>query len=182
MTKLLLDARKSRVRIRAFAEGLFARLAHDLELECRGLTGTAEQAGPGVGGATIEAPIREFAVAGTLKSGRVDPAGLSHEQAQDCLEKMRVHVFHVRRGDGVVRVEATLDGGKGRFRLVFPNGRAVDRLADVRLESSESEVRATGSFGLSLQSIGSDPVKGPMNAFRMKDMIEIAFEAVFVPA
>ncbi len=183
MTKLALDPGRSRVRIRTFAQGLLGRLAHDLELVCRNLTGSAERTSSDAGSGSIEAPIGAIDVAGTLKDGRVDPNGLSPSDREDCLVKMRRDVFHVHANGGasaVVRIEATLEAGKARVRLVPPNGRATERLVNISLEPEGSTgTRVTGTFDVSLSAIGSDPVKGPMNAFRVKDSVEVLFELVF---
>jgi hypothetical protein len=182
VAKLTLDSEQTRVRVRTFAEGLFAKLAHDLELECRGITGSAEQTADRKGTASLEVPIGRIEVSGTLKDGRLDPRGLSAEGRQDCLGKMRADVFHLgARADGVVRVEALLDGAKARVRVVLPNGRSVERSIDVRFEATAGTLRASGALQLSLNALGSATVKGPMNAFRVKDTVEVLFEAVFQP-
>lgn len=178
--KLVLDALKSHVRIHTYAEGLLARLAHDLELECRCLSGHAERLAEDKATGAIEVPIASIEVTGTLKHGRVDPHGLSASDRDDVLDKMRREVFH--RSGGVVRVEATLDGGKAHVRVVTPNGRAVERSVGVRLDSSDGGAqRVSGSLEISLQAIGSDAVKGPMNAFRVKDRVDVVFDVVFRP-
>jgi hypothetical protein len=42
-------------------------------------------------------------------------------------------------------------------------------------------VRAAGKLEVSLYAIGSDVVKGPMNAFRVKDRVLVTFDVVFAP-
>jgi hypothetical protein len=181
VTKLVLDAERSRIRIQTFAEGLFARLAHDLELVCRGVSGSGERADDERASANLEIPIAKIEVGGTLKDGRVDPNGLSPSDREDCLSKMRSDVFHLAEGkSGVVRVEATAAAGKARVRVIPPNGRAVDGLVTLRVTSEgASSVRVAGSFAISLNAIGSASVKGPMNAFRVKDAVELLFDVVF---
>ncbi len=179
MTKLVLDPAKSRIRLHTFAEGLLARLAHDLELECRGISGTAERAEGDSGSATLEAPIGGIEVNGTLEKGRVDPRGLSASDRSDVLGKMKRDVFHVE--EGVVRVEAKLEAGRASVRVVPPRGRAVEQSVSVRVELDGGATRVSGMLPLSLSAIGSDTVKGPMNAFRVKDTIEVHFDVVFVP-
>lgn len=181
MSKLVLDSTKSRITIRTFAQGLLARLAHDLELVCRTLTGSAERLGPDQGTATLEIPIGEIDVAGTLKGDRVDPAGLSASDREDCLRKMHKDVFHIRSGaSDVIRVEATLDAGKARVRLIPPKGRTVERPIEAHIEREDAGgTRVSGRFEISLGAIGSDPVKGPMNAFRVKDAVEISYDVFF---
>jgi hypothetical protein len=183
VTKLVLDSEKSRIRIRTFAEGLFSRLAHDVELVCGNVSGTAERTGSDSGSAQLEIPIGKIDLHGTLKDGRVDPNGLSPSDREDLIGKMRHDVFHTR-GDAsaVVRVEGTLDAGKARVRVVPPKGRTVERSVTLRLEPEGAGARVSGQLDLSLKEIGSDPVKGPMNAFRVKDSIELLFDLVFSEA
>jgi hypothetical protein len=180
VTKLVLNPDKSCVRLHTFAEGLLARLAHDLELECRGISGTAERAEAGSGSATLEAPIGRIEVNGTLEKGRVDPRGLSASDRQDVLGKMKKDVFHV--DEGVVRIEAKLESGRASIRVVPPRGPAVERSISVRVEPDGGATRVSGMLPLSLSAIGADAVKGPMNAFRVKDTIEVHFDVVFVPS
>jgi hypothetical protein len=179
--KLVLDPKATTIVLRTFAEGIFARLAHDLELACRGVEGAAETSADG-GSATLVIPITRIDVRGTLKDGRVDEQGLSPSDREDCLGKMRRDVFHVEHGD--VRVEATLESSKGdkaRVRVVPPKGRPVERTTSVKVERrDDGSIRVTGSVPISLEAIGSSTVKGPMNAFRVKDEVEVRFDVVFV--
>jgi hypothetical protein len=191
--KLVLDGGKSRVRMRTFAEGLFARLAHDLELVCRDVRGTAERSdapstkapgAPGSGSVSLEVPIFQIDVNGTLKDDRVDPNGLSASDREDCLGKMRKDVFHTQNKDAVVRVEAMIENGQARARVIPPNGKTVERSVSVRITTTsedDASVRASGTLTLSLAAIGSDTVKGPMNAFRVKDNVEVLYDLVFRP-
>jgi hypothetical protein len=185
VTVLVLDASRSHVRLQTFAEGLLARLAHDLELACGDLTGTASrtsEASTPTGTASVEAPLRGFVVSGVLgKDGRVDERGLSVGEKSDAITKMQHDVFHARP-DGVVRVEVQLDGPTARLRVAPPNGKSVEVVVRPELRAEGDGVRATGSFELSLQALGSDVVKGPMNAFRVKDRVKVLFDVTFAPA
>ena len=180
---LVLDAARSRVRIHTFAEGLLARLAHDLELSCGELEGTASGDKDATAGtASILVPLRGMAVAGVLgKDGRVDDRGLSPTERRDCIAKMYSDVFHSRAG-GVVRVEVKLAGGEARLRIVPPSESEVVVVIRPDLRPEAGGVRATGSFDVSLKAIGSGPVKGPMGAFRVKDRVMISFDVLFVVA
>jgi hypothetical protein len=187
VTKLVLDGDKSRVKIRTFAEGLFARLAHDLELVCGAIEGSAEHTEPGKGSATLAVPIDRIDVAGPVKDGRVDPNGISPSDRRDILDKMRKDVFHAGPG-ATVRIEATIEAldpspsasrtRRARMRVLPPHGKTVERSISVQLEENEG-TRVTGSVELSLSAIGASTVKGPMNAFRVKDAIEVVFDLVF---
>ncbi len=184
-TPLVLDPSLTTIRIRTFAEGLFSRLAHDLELGCRDVRGTAER-GDDVareGTARIEVPIGGLHVAGTVKDGRLDASGLSPSERADCLAKMRNDVFQAKDERAAIRIEAELAGGRARMKLVCPNGRTLDRAVTLKVAAVEGgSTRVSGTIDVSLAAIGSAPVKGPMNAFRVKDVIQIAFDLVFVEA
>jgi hypothetical protein len=177
---LVLDPARSRVRIHTFAEGLLARLAHDLELVCGALSGTAS-GDAGAGKASIDAPLSGMAVTGILgKDGRVDEHGLSASERRDVVSKMQKEVFHAGPG-AAVRVEGQLDGGKARVRVIPPAGRPFEAVVPVTVRADGGDVHATGSLEVSLSAIGSDPVKGPMGAFRVKDKVKVTFDLMFSP-
>ena len=177
MTDLVLDPTQSRVRIRTFAEGLLARLAHDLELTCRDLGGTATSEGKS-GKGSIAVPLGGMTVAGVLKDGHLDDRALSATERRDIVAKMQHDVFHAGP-EGVVRVEVHLDGSSARIRIVPPNGRAVETVIQPELRPDGAAVRATGAFEVSLMALGSEVVKGPMNAFRVKDKVRLTFDVLF---
>src|SRR4051812_42846316 len=82
---LVLDPQASTVVIRTYAEGLFARLAHDLELACTRLDGTSDDGRR----ARIEVSVGSIEVRGILGGGTLSPS-----EESDCLAKMRREVFH----------------------------------------------------------------------------------------
>lgn len=164
---LALDAAKSRIRIRTYAEGIFARLAHDLELVCEGVTGSAEG-----DRAEVVVPIASICVAGVLRGENVDPKGLSDGDKKDCLAKMRREVF--ASGD-VVRVEARLEGRSAHVKLLLPNGSSFERSIPVEVDGQ----RVKGELEVSLFKLGAPVVKGPMNAFRVKDAVRVLFDVSF---
>lgn len=181
MTELLLDTEKSRIRVHTFAEGLFARLAHDLELACKDLTGKATRAegeGSPKGTATLEIPLRGFCVEGVLKDGQVDARAMSPTDQRECIAKMHHDVFHARP-DGVVRVEVHVEASSARVRIVPPNGKAIEVVTKPDIVAEGESFRAKGTLDVSLSAIGSDIVKGPMNAFRVKDKVLVHFDVVF---
>jgi hypothetical protein len=161
-----LDPGKSSIRIRIFAEGLFARLAHDLELTTGPLEGSVDQ-----DSARVAFTIEDMRVVGTIVGGRVNPDGLSASDRRDCLAKMRADVFHADKGPVEVVASRTRSG-----HIRLPSGRTVDlALSELNVE----EARARGSASVSLRAIGSNVVKGPMNAFRIKDRVEVTFDLCF---
>jgi hypothetical protein len=182
----VVDPARSRVRVHTFAEGLLARLAHDLELVCTRLSGTAARAGASdaattAGTTSLEAPLGGLEVAGVMKDGRLDERALSASDRRDILAKMLADVFHAS-ASGVLRVDATLEGGAAKIRLLAPNGKSVEVMTRPELRPDGEGLRATGTFDVSLAKLGSDVLKGPMGAFRVKDRVAISFDVVFAPA
>jgi hypothetical protein len=159
----VLSLERCDVRIRTFAEGLFSKLAHDLELTCHDVTATVDG-----DTATFVVKVDRIAVAGAVKNGRVDPNVLSASYCEEILAKMKREVFH-----GAKTVEITADRSKVVVKM---NGKAVEK----RLTTDGNE--ANGILELSLQALGSDPVKGPMNAFRVRDRVEVHYDVAFKPA
>ncbi|MDB4944700.1 MAG: hypothetical protein JWP97_4234 [Labilithrix sp.] len=173
MSELVLDPAQSRLTVHTFAEGLMARLAHDLELTWTGLSGTASRAD---GSARVEAPLAGLLVRGVLgKDGRVDERALSASDHRSMVDKMRGDVFHARGGEGILRVEAT----QARAVVVMPAGRSLTVPLSARLADDGATLRVTGEVTLSLAALGSDAIKGPMNAFRVKDAVRVAFDLRF---
>lgn len=173
MTDLVLDAAQSRLTVHTFAEGLMARLAHDLELVWTGLSGTL-----GDGTARLEAKLAGLGVRGVLgKDGRVDEGVLSASDRRSIVEKMQKEVFHVR-GEATLHVEATEAAAKVRL----PGGRELTIPLALRVADEGDARRVTGEVELSLTALGSDVVKGPMNAFRVKDGVVVKIDVVFRPA
>ena len=156
----MLSLERSDIRIRTFAEGLFSKLAHDLELICRDVTATVDGET-----ATLQIKVDRIAVAGAVKNGRVDPNVLSTSYCEEILAKMKREVFH-----GAANVEVTADRSKVVVKM---NGKSVEK----RLTTDGDQAR--GVLELSLQALGSHPVKGPMNAFRVKDRVEVHYDVAF---
>lgn len=90
-------------------------------------------------------------------------------------------VFHAGP-EAVVLVQLELAGGSARVRVVPPNGKAVEVVTKPELRTDGDAVGASGSFEVSLKAIGSDVVKGPMGAFRVKDRVKVLFDVTFAPA
>lgn len=172
MTELTFDPSRSSIRIHTFAEGLFSRLAHDLELTCRDASGTAKDERS----CTLTIPVRGIDVVGTLKGGKVDSGALSPSDREDILEKMRREVFHDAAS---VTVEASVE----RVKVISPTGKTVERAVSLRPQKADDgSLRVQGRIDISMNAFGAVPVKGPMNAFRVKDVVEVHFDVVFQPA
>ncbi len=176
---LVLDPSRSQVLIHTFAEGLLARLAHDLEIVCTAMSGTGSRdIGEQRGTAHLEVPLAAVEVAGVLKDGQVAPQVLSRSEKDSVLAKMRSDVFHAQAND-VVRIDATYDGERALLQISTPRGRALAVTTLPAVQDESDGVRVFGAFDVSLAALGSDVVKGPMNAFRVKDRIEVRYELAF---
>lgn len=145
------------------------------------MTGTATRAGPSKGTATLVAAVRDIEISGILRGGCVDAEGLSASDRTTCLERMHHDVFHDAVDEGIV-VAVALDGEWATTRLRFPAGAEISAKLRPELSFVGDEIRATGRLDLSLAATGAGVVRGPMNAFRVKDGVDVWFEVVFVPA
>jgi hypothetical protein len=181
VTTLALDTPRSRVRIHTYAEGLFARLAHDLALEHGDLRGSATRSASGHASADVELSLEGLVVLGVLDGERVDEHALSPSDRRDILEKMRREVFHAEHG--VVRIHAEVPGGNAPARVVVTPPRAMPITVLVRPDVIEEDggVRVRGTAALSLAALGAATVKGPMGAFKVKDRVDVRFDVLFVP-
>lgn len=181
VSQLVLDSAKSHICVRTFAEGLLARLAHDLDIACADLSGTASRTADGAsfsGTADIAVPLAGISVRGVSKGGAVDERALSSRDRAEIIAKMLAEVFH-SDSSGVLRVHASLEGGSAHLRLT-PPGRAVTEVKVApTISSSERSISLAGTFDVSLAALGASPIKGPMGAFRVKDTVKISFNVVF---
>jgi hypothetical protein len=182
--QLSLDSARSVVRVHTSADGLLARLAHDLELLCGGITGAAVRGAGDVTKVSLEIPIDSVSVAGVRKKdGTLDERALRPDEQRDLLVKMKADVFHVGSG-AVVRVEADYEAaGEVRVRIVPPRhaGHPITVTRPRVSEQADGSVSAEGKFEISLAKLGSNVVKGPMGAFRVSDLVTLLYALVFVP-
>lgn len=181
VSELLLDPGQSRVRLRTFAEGFFAKLAHDLELTCGNMSGTASRRKDG-GASSVRVPISGIEVAGVVAQGKIDASALSRPERDMCLDKMRREVFHATPEE-FVTVDAQLEGRTAHLQLTLPRGVRVRVDLEPHLVfSDDGSVVVSGTTQLSLRAIGSDVVRGPVNAFRVQDRVAVSFDVRFAPA
>jgi hypothetical protein len=163
----------SSVVVRTFAEGLFARLAHDLEIGALEAWGEGTDAPPH---ATLGFAVAGLRVMGAVRAGKVDDRTLSASDRADIEARMNEAL-----GAGEVTVEATLLGETARLEVRAPRGRQSVEVA-VEVSREAGCVRVQGECALSLRALGVPPVRGPAGAFRLKDRVEVRFAARFEPA
>jgi hypothetical protein len=175
--RLALDTKKTRIVVHTFAEGMFAKLAKDLEIELVARDGhvTIED-GKTRAEATFD--VARARVTGVLHGKNVDEGALSEKDRADILHKMRDAIG----GDGVVTISATTDDEKkAAFDVKLPRGASSARAPiDVTKSDGATEAReARGEVELSLSTLGVREVKGPLNAFRLSDRVRVIFRVTF---
>jgi hypothetical protein len=170
---LLVDGATATITLRTRAEGLLARLAHDLELTGADLTGTVTLDGT-TWKATLSLPVASLRVAGALHGETLDKGTLSASDRAKIEAKMREDVFF----GGAPAVSATAQGASltsGEATIsIGSRSQRVPITLDVAL-TADAPTRATGRFTLSLEKLGVKPIKAPLGAFRVKDAVEVLF-------
>lgn len=170
-----LDAAATTVTLATFAEGRLARLAHDLELGARQLSGTATRGE--TSRAEVEVGLDGLQVVGAVKKGRVDPRVLSAGDRADIERRVRDDVFG---GARTLRVVAEVEGARARLTVSTPSGSAsVPVEAFTLAEGDGGAVVASGECALSMQALHLRQVKGPLGAFQVSDRVTVRFRAVF---
>ena len=178
-----IDLARSTLEIFTFADGLFARLAHDLRLSVADGELSAERED---GAVAVRARVRLGAlrVDGVMKDGALREGVLSVDDRAQILAKMRGDVFGGASEDAHVELEGHLRGSSCSGTVRSPAGRSAKAHGTATTTSATSgEVAAedvTGSFELSLRELAGHDVKGPLGAFRVSDHVRVAFKARFV--
>jgi hypothetical protein len=172
----------SRIAVRTRAVGVFARLAHDLELSTTDLRVEATLVGR-EWTAIVTVPVAHLRVAGTLKGDRLDAAGLAPRDRVDVERKMGNEVLAV--GEVTARGHGTLDdagaGGGGELEVNVGSSRGLTGVGFTAKALSGGAYSVTGRCTLSLKELGIGPVKGPLGAFKLRDDVEVLFEATLLP-
>ena len=175
--RFALDSTTSTLVVHTRAEGLLARFAHDLELSTRALEGTATLDGD-AWTAELWAPVSSLEVEGVLHGATLDRTVLSAVDRQQILTKMREDIFGTAQ-----EVEAKASGtrrDKGDV-MVSVGSSSMRAPMSLTVEESEGGVRVTGSLEVSIKGLGGKPIKGPLGAFRVEDIVKVRFEGRLVP-
>jgi hypothetical protein len=171
--KLKLNPASTRIAVRTFAEGLFARLAHDLEIVANDVSGEAVDE---PAAATLVVAVQGLRVGGVVRGGKVNDRTLSASDRADIDQRMRDAL-----GGDEVRVAATLAGPRATLEVRTPRGeQSVSVAVEVQREPSGA-LQVRGECTLSLAALGVPPVRGPAGAFRLADRVEVHFAASFEP-
>ncbi|MFI5307258.1 MAG: hypothetical protein ACHQ53_07900 [Polyangiales bacterium] len=162
-----LDSERTVLTLRTGVEGLFAAVAHSLELRAQGVTGEVQGAR-----GTVCVPVAGLRVVGALTHGRVDPEAPSPADKAEIERRIRETVLV---GAHEVTVEVALSGSRATFTVHAPHGTQVVSCA---IERSDLQVR--GRCSVSLQALGVAQVKLPLGAARVSDAVEVLFEAALL--
>lgn len=169
MGQRVVDTRASEILIRTRAEGMLARLAHDLEIRVADFKAEVEREEERWR-IDLRIPVDQLHVAGVLKRGRVDTNTLSAREVREIEKKIRREVF---AGLHEVRVDGSGHNAEGDLTVHGPRG---TQSLFVRLnlsESSEDHTVVQGRLSVSLRRLGIKEVKAPLGAFKVSDAIEI---------
>lgn len=158
------------------AKGMLAALAHDLSIIAEPVLSTVVEGDAVV--ATLRFAPARLRVDGVRKNGAVDRGVLSQNDRRDIETKMRAEVL---RGTDVT-VEARVPladvaaSGESRANLrakVTIAGRTRELDVGATVARTDDRVTVRTNVGVSMESFGLAPVKGPLNAFRVDDRVEI---------
>ncbi len=168
----------STVTVRTGTEGLFARMAHRLELVARPAEGWGEREGEVLRGA-LRVRSSDLHVTGVLRGDRVDAHVLAAADVSAIDARVAGDLF-----GGVVtfdiEVDARGEAAGATASVSSPRGTAT---LPVRLtvEEEGESLRVVGEARLSLRALGAGPVSGPLGAFRVADELDVTFRGHFVP-
>lgn len=165
-----LDPEGTRVRVYTFAEGMFSRLAHDLELEAPLAEVTGELDGAGDGHLDVSFRAGSVRVIGFVKKGVTDEHGPSGSDRADIVERMLAALGAT--AESTIRARVEKKGGRVTVDLEVPTGRAKAEAA-IREEGGALVAR----LRYSMPTLGMKPVKGPLGAFRLADHVEVEVRA-----
>lgn len=170
------------ITLRTRAEGLLARLAHDLELTSTEVSGHVELDVDGdAWTAELSVSVASLRVVGALHGDVVDSVTLSAADRAQIEQKMREAVFF----GGARVVTATARGasrssGEATIAIASRSQRVTFSVSAAAL--ADGTLGPTGRFTLSLDALGVKPIKGPLGAFRVKDAVDVSFAILLVSA
>jgi len=165
-----LDPTGTRVRVYTFAEGMFSRLAHDLEIDAPITEATGELDGAGDGHLDVSFRAGSLRVVGFVKKGVTDEHGPSESDRADILERLLAALGAT--AESTIRARVDKKAGRVSVDLEVPTGRAK---ADASIREDGGAMVARLRY--SMPTLGMKPVKGPLGAFRLADHVEVEVRA-----
>jgi hypothetical protein len=143
---------------------LLSALAHDLELRATITRGTATREGEAWEGELFVAPSA-IKVVGAIKGGKTSP--LSKIEVDMCEKRIVSEVF-----EGVREIVVKARGTLGDPKIDVTAKRTAAAKVKVSLEGEV--LRGRGS--VSIQALGLPEVKAPLNAFTVRDDVDLEAE------
>lgn len=178
------DRAHSEISIETTAKGMFAKLAHDLRLLAGEVSADVSEK-EGHLELVLRAPVRAIKVDGVRKSGAVDRSTLSASDRSDIEKKVREDVLRSPEVRVTVSLPAAPAPGSHSVQAAIEvGGQKATVSLRLAIEEKEGSTHASGRARVSLSSLKIPPVKGPLNAFRVDDDVDVAFDVAFtfVPA
>jgi len=178
MASYKLESHGSRVHIYTYAEGLFAKFAHDLALNTVP-TGKGETLADGSARVELHFEVPLITVLGVRKNSFVDTEILSVEDCEDIQRRIQNEFFPKSGGNHAIEVTGELREKRASLSLKVPSGKTFPLDADVRAGIGDETALITGLCLIPLSRLGIGPIKGPLGAFKVKDVVHVDFHVVF---
>lgn len=170
----VIDNASSKLTIRTRAQGMLARLAHDLSILARSIEGQAQLLDKDGWSAALTVAPSLF-VEGVLKGDRVDTTVLSPADRQEIERRLLDEIL--RRKE--VHIDASGSArSSGRAKVTMAGGSANASTQLQIRERDDGALEAKGQAELSLEALGVPPIKGPLNAFKVADTVVVQFALV----
>ncbi len=144
-----------------------SRLAHDLALEAIPDEARVTERTDAGGRAELVFTVSKIRILGAVKRDAVEPGVLSDADRRDIQGKITGAI-----GPGEIRASVTVEGAQGKVTLTLPCGKGTASFPITRAGDTY-----TGRARFSLKALGVKPVKGPLNAFRLSDRLEVEITA-----
>lgn len=179
MADYVLDRKASSFSVRTRAEGMFSRLAHDLEIAAEGFSGEVALDDDGGFTATLRFPVSGMRVVGVLRGDHVDRGVLSQKDRSEIERRIQREVIAV---DEVVVEASGTSRERGHARLRIGRGEQRVPISFSTEARRDGELAAEGKGYASLRALDIREVKGPLGAFKVSDTLELVFFVMLVPA
>lgn len=184
MPRLELLTSDSRLTIETRAKGLLAKLAHDLSIRAADLACEASIEG-GQLTIALEARVAALEVDGVRKGNAVDRSVLSASDRADIKRKIVTEVLKspevVARVASAASDDLLTEGSRDLTTsiTVAVGSQRTETRSRAAIEVTADRVRARGKAAIKLSSLRIEPVKGPLNAFRVDDEVEVVYDLAF---
>ena len=172
------DARASRLSVRAFATGFLSAFGHNPIISVRDLRGQARLSDENLDGATLRATV-------AADSLRVEN-DISDKDRKEMQRAMQEEVLEVTRFPEIDYQCARISGnvtGEGQFTFVLEGELALHGVTRSQPISGRAiltgdMMRASGEFALRLSDYQITPVSAVGGGLKLKDELKVTFDVV----